>query len=98
MTKLQDSETVRQVVREGYGKIAQTGGSCCGASASCCGSTDTVSEDLARHIGYSAGDLAALPDGVNMGLSSGNPDALALVKPGEAVLEHGSGGGLHVFM
>src|SRR5438093_12837791 len=98
MTKLQDSETVRQVVREGYGKIAQTGGSCCGASASCCGSTDTVSEDLARHIGYSAEDLAALPDGANMGLSCGNPNALALLKPGEVVLDLGSGGGFDVFI
>src|SRR5439155_1827026 len=98
MTKLQDSETVRQVVREGYGKIAQTGGSCCGASASCCGSTDTVSEDLARHIGYSAEDLAALPDGANMSLSCGNPNALALLKPGEVVLDLGSGGGFDVFI
>jgi len=98
MKKLQDSETVRQVVREGYGKIAQTSGSCCGASASCCGSTDTVSEDLARHIGYSAEELAALPDGANMGLSCGNPNALALLKPGEVVLDLGSGGGFDVFI
>jgi len=93
-----DSEIVRQAVREGYGKIAQTGGSCCGTSASCCGSTDTVSEDLARHIGYSAGELAALPDGANMGLSCGNPNALALLKPGEVVLDLGSGGGFDVFI
>src|SRR5882724_5486078 len=98
MTKLQDSETVRQVVRDGYGKIAQTGGSCCGTSASCCGSTDTVSEDLARHIGYSAEELAALPDGANMGLSCGNPNALALLKPGEVVVDLGSGGGFDVFI
>jgi len=98
MTKLQDSETVRQVMRDGYGKIAQTGGSCCGASASCCGSTDTVSQDLARHIGYSAEELAALPDGANMGLSCGNPNALALLKPGEVVLDLGSGGGFDVFI
>jgi len=98
MTKLQDSETVRQVVRDGYGKIAQTGGSCCGTSASCCGSTDAVSEDLARHIGYSAEELAALPDGANMGLSCGNPNALALLKPGEIVLDLGSGGGFDVFI
>src|SRR5260221_1817489 len=93
-----DSETVRQVVREGYGKIAQTGGSCCGPNASCCGSTETVSEDLARHIGYSAEELAALPDGANMGLSCGNPNALALLKPGEVVLDLGSGGGFDVFI
>src|SRR5205809_1558883 len=98
MTKIQETETVRQVVREGYGKIAQTGGSCCGASASCCGSTDMVSEDLARHIGYSAEELAALPDGANMGLSCGNPNALAGLQPGEVVVDLGSGGGFDIFI
>src|SRR5438105_1906005 len=93
-----DSETVRQVVREGYGKIAQAGGSCCGTSASCCGSTDTVAEDLAKHIGYSAEELAALPEGANMGLSCGNPNALAALQPGEVVLDLGSGGGFDVFI
>jgi len=56
------------------------------------------SEELARHIGYSAEELAALPDGANMGLSCGNPNALAALKSGEVVLDLGSGGGFDVFI
>ena len=86
-----DSEAVRQTIREGYGKIAGSGGSCCG-------STPAASEDLAKHIGYSSEELAALPDGANMGLSCGNPNALAALKPGEVVLDLGAGGGFDVFI
>ena len=53
---------------------------------------------LARHIGYSAEELAALPEGANMGLSCGNPNALASLQPGEVVLDLGSGGGFDVFI
>ena len=93
-----DSETVRQKVREGYGKIAGSGGSCCGPTPTCCGSSPVASEDLAKHIGYSAEELAALPEGANMGLSCGNPNALAALQPGETVLDLGSGGGFDVFI
>ena len=91
-------EDVRQAVRTGYGEIAKSGGSCCGTTPSCCGSTPVGSEELARHVGYSAEELAALPDGANMGLSCGNPNALAALKPGEIVLDLGSGGGFDVFI
>ena len=93
-----DSEAVRQKVREGYGKIAGSGGSCCGATPTCCGSTPMASEDLAKHIGYTAEELAALPEGANMGLSCGNPNALAVLQAGEVVLDLGAGGGFDVFI
>jgi SAM-dependent methyltransferase len=93
-----DPEVVRQAVREGYGKIAQTAGSCCGPEASCCGSSAEVSQDLARQIGYSAAELAGLPEGANLGLSCGNPNALASLRRGEVVLDLGSGGGFDVFI
>ena len=93
-----DSEAVRQKVREGYGKIAGSGGSCCGPAPTCCGSSPVASEDLAKHIGYSAEELAALPEGANMGLSCGNPNALAALQPGEVVLDLGAGGGFDVFI
>jgi arsenite methyltransferase len=89
------SETVRQTVREGYGKIATSGG-CCGVS--CCGSSPEDSKALVQHIGYSPEELAALPEGANMGLSCGNPTALAELKPGEVVLDLGAGGGFDVFI
>jgi SAM-dependent methyltransferase len=53
---------------------------------------------LAKQLGYSAEELKALPEGANMGLSCGNPAALAALKPGEIVLDLGSGGGFDVFV
>ena len=91
-------ESVRETVREGYGRIATSGGSCCGSAPSCCGSAPSASKDLAQHIGYTPEELAALPDGANMGLSCGNPNALAALRPGEVVLDLGAGGGFDVFI
>ncbi len=93
-----DAEAVRAAVRNGYGSIAKSGGSCCGSSPTSCGSTPVASEKLAQHIGYSPEELAALPEGANMGLSCGNPNALAALQPGEVVLDLGSGGGFDVFI
>ena len=93
-----DSEAVRQKVREGYRQIAGSGGSCRGPSPACCGSAPAASEDLAKHIGYSSEELATLPDGANMGLSCGNPNALAALQSGEVVLDLGAGGGFDVFI
>jgi arsenite methyltransferase len=93
-----EPEAVRAAVRDGYGKIAGSGGSCCGSTPSSCGSTAVNSEQLARHVGYSAEELAAFPEGANMGLSCGNPNALATLQPDEVVLDLGSGGGFDVFI
>jgi SAM-dependent methyltransferase len=93
-----DSESVRQKVRERYGRIAGGAGSCCGPAPTCCGSAPAASAELAKHIGYSAEELAALPEGANMGLSCGNPNALAALQPGEVVLDLGAGGGFDVFI
>ncbi len=79
------------MVRQGYAAIA-TG------KTSCCGGKEMAPGELARQIGYSTGELAALPEGANLGLSCGNPAALAALKPGETVLDLGSGGGFDVFI
>lgn len=99
------SPDVREIVREGYGQIARqcaTGG-CCTASASpagggCCGPATFTPEQLATAIGYSPTDLAATPEGANLGLSCGNPTAIASLRPGEVVLDLGSGGGFDCFI
>ena len=94
-----ENEAVRQKVRKGYGQIAVTEqSSCCGSSVSCCGSSPAAAEELVRHIGYSTDDLAVLPEGANMGLSCGNPTAIAALQPGEVVLDLGAGGGFDVFI
>jgi arsenite methyltransferase len=105
MKKTPNTEMVREKVRAGYSRIAvgnnprrSSGGGCCGTASSSCGCTPVDSEKLARHIGYSAKELAVLPEGANMGLSCGNPNALASLKPGEVVLDLGSGGGFDVFI
>ncbi|OHB76175.1 MAG: arsenite S-adenosylmethyltransferase [Planctomycetes bacterium RBG_16_59_8] len=89
------SGDARDVVRNAYGKIAQQGSPRRGSS-SCCGggSPDAV----AAAVGYRDGDLAGLPDGANMGLSCGNPTAIASLKPGETVLDLGAGGGFDIFI
>jgi len=93
------NEAVRRMVREGYTKIAQdTSAGGCGPGVSCCGSAPQDADKLARELGYSVEELKALPDGANMGLSCGNPAALAALKPGEVVLDLGSGGGFDVFI
>jgi len=93
------NEAVRRMVREGYAKIAQdTSAGCCGPGVSCCGSAPQDADKLARELGYPAEELNSLPDGANMGLSCGNPAALAALKPGEVVLDLGSGGGFDVFI
>jgi len=86
------------MVRDGYSKIATNDSGCCGGGVSCCGSSAEDSAQLAQYVGYSAEELAALPEGANMGLSCGNPNALAALLPGEAVLDLGSGGGFDVFI
>src|SRR5204863_3925454 len=94
-----DQHAVRDIVREGYSKIAlDTSAGCCSTGVSCCGSSPQNSDHIAQELGYSAEELEALPDGANMGLSCGNPAALAALKPGEVVLDLGCGGGFDVFI
>jgi arsenite methyltransferase len=93
------AELVREQVREGYAKIANdTAAACCSPGVSCCGSAPPDADKLARELGYSVAELEALPEGANMGLSCGKPAALAALKPGEVVLDLGSGGGFDVFI
>ncbi|MDX9974164.1 MAG: arsenite methyltransferase [FCB group bacterium] len=99
MSNIDTQQAVRETVREGYARIAEGKvSSCCGPS-SCCGADPAVEADqLAQAVGYGEDDLAALPEGANMGLSCGNPVALASLKPGEVVVDLGSGGGFDVFI
>ena len=92
------TDAIHTKVRDGYAAIAEQKKSCCGPVASCCGSSGDDAAQLAASVGYAPDDLAALPEGANMGLSCGNPVALASLKPGEVVLDLGSGGGFDVFI
>lgn len=86
---------IKSVVREKYGNIAAASGSCC-PSASCCGGPALT--DIGKKIGYAESDIAAVPEGANLGLGCGNPIALASLKEGETVLDLGSGAGFDCFL
>ena len=88
-----ESTQIKAAVKEQYGKVAK-GEATCG---SLCGCTDNA-EGLAITFGYSPADLATLPEGANLGLSCGNPQAVAAMKPGETVLDLGSGAGFDCFL
>lgn len=90
-------EQIREAVRDGYGAIAEKNLGCCGG-ASCCGSSPEVARDLAVSLGYDPEILETLPEGTNLGLSCGNPQAIAALKPGETVLDLGSGAGFDVLL
>ncbi|HEV2330732.1 MAG TPA: arsenite methyltransferase [Verrucomicrobiae bacterium] len=97
MTPQTDPETVPRMIREGYGQIAQHGSE--RRQSSCCGGMSAVDADqLARQIGYADAELSALPEGANIGLSCGNPAALAALRPGEVLLDLGSGAGFDAFV
>ena len=81
--------------------------SCCGSveiptdtsiQPSCCGSTDFSANNISAVMGYSKEDIGSVPEGANMGLGCGNPVALASLKPGETVVDLGSGGGFDCFL
>jgi SAM-dependent methyltransferase len=84
-------EEIRTSVRDRYGAVARGQGSECGcstSSSSCCSPA----------LGYSAEEIAVAPEGANLGLGCGNPQAIAALKPGETVLDLGSGGGFDCFL
>jgi SAM-dependent methyltransferase len=83
-------------VRRRYGRIAAQAGGCCGPASSCCGGARP--DEVARALGYTDQELATLPEEANLGLSCGNPAALAGLQAGESVLDLGSGAGLDVFL
>ena len=99
MDKLKNDE-IRSAVRQKYGKVAASESSGCGCSSSSCCETrgDAAARDISLGVGYSSEDVTAVPEGANMGLGCGNPQAIASLQPGETVLDLGSGGGFDCFL
>jgi SAM-dependent methyltransferase len=89
-------EDVREVVRERYGRIASSGDAA--PASGCCGGGSSCGSTASNDIGYSEKELSQIPEGANLGLGCGNPQAVAALSPGETVLDLGSGGGIDCFL
>ncbi len=94
--KSKSHDQIRAAVRESYGKVAQQGGGGCSGSSGCC--TPAPADAVALQLGYSAKEAVAAPEGANLGLGCGNPQAIAALTPGETVLDLGSGAGFDAFL
>lgn len=66
--------------------------------SSCCCQKDFSADTISEIIGYTKEEMENVPDDADMGLGCGNPVALASVKPGETVVDLGSGGGIDCFL
>ena len=98
--KENDSEKIRQMVRDRYAQ-AVGGGSCgcqAGPANSCCGSSTNIADSMSQAMGYSNEDLSGVVEGANLGLGCGNPTAIGNLQKGEIALDLGSGGGFDCFL
>lgn len=93
------NDQIRQNVRSRYQQIAVTevkSTSCC--STDSCGDTPTDFNSISSRLGYSNEELNIVPEGANLGLGCGNPQAIASLQAREVVLDLGSGGGFDCFL
>jgi arsenite methyltransferase len=84
----QDPERLREKVQQGYTRVAQELDA----------SDAPRAEEYGRRIGYDDDQLAAVPGGANLGVGCGNPTAIDTLRPGEVVVDLGSGAGMDAFL
>ena len=84
----QDPDRVREMVKEGYARVAERASS----------EELPHAAGVGRRIGYDEEQLDAVPEGANLGLGCGNPTAIDTLRPGETVVDLGSGAGMDAFL
>jgi ubiquinone/menaquinone biosynthesis C-methylase UbiE len=89
---LMEKDRVHDVVKSGYAEVARQGGGCCGGDAT------SAHEQTAALIGYAEEEITGVAAEANLGLGCGNPTALASLKPGETVVDLGSGAGFDALL
>ena len=89
-------EKILAAVRKDYGDIAKAEATNCGCG--CSPSKNPTAEEISVKMGYSTKDVNDVPQGANMGLGCGNPQAIASLKAGDFVVDLGSGGGFDCFL
>jgi arsenite methyltransferase len=82
------TEQILESVKSKYGAVAEAH----------CRAINAGVKAVAEAFGYTLKELTSIPAEANMGLSCGNPTATAHIRPGEVVVDLGSGGGLDVFL
>ena len=96
------NDLLRVNIRENYTQVANASneGACCGVEASCCGVSDdqAINQLISTRLGYTVEELAAVPEGADMGLGCGNPKVISALQSGEVVIDLGSGGGFDCFL
>jgi arsenite methyltransferase len=96
---MNDSTTdkkMKEIVKDKYGRIAAGAASGCGCG--CRPVPEEAVSNISKGVGYSDADLAAVPEGANLGLGCGNPLAFSALKEGDVVLDLGSGAGFDSFL
>ncbi|MDM8565422.1 arsenite methyltransferase [Candidatus Halobeggiatoa sp. HSG11] len=100
---MQKNDEIRQAVRKTYANVA-TGSAnieaqkCGDGSSSCCSGVNVSPDVVSMNLGYSKDEVIGVPEGANLGLGCGNPQAIASLQAGEAVIDLGSGAGFDSFL
>jgi SAM-dependent methyltransferase len=96
MSELPADRKIKEIVKDKYGRIAAGAASGCGCG--CRPMPEEAVSSISKGVGYSDADLAAVPEGANLGLGCGNPLAFSALKEGDVVLDLGSGAGFDSFL